>query len=505
MADLSIPQHDDLYVVSDLHMGGTPGFQILKQGPRLGKLIRWVAQQRPGGRVGLVLNGDVIDSLAENINGYVAMDDAVAMIERIFGYENFAPVWDALADFVKQPGRSLVVVVGNHDIELALPPVQWAIRQRLAGNDDAANGRIFFSTTGAGYACLVRNARVFCTHGNEVDDWNLTDYEQLSALAAQLNNGTPPDPSKWEPNAGTRMVKDVMNEVKRKFAWIDLLKPETKAAVGVLAVLDPGQLSKLSRGMPIIWGKIKGDLKLRGWLSADESGVVDAQASEQVALQHLLGPNLLGGLQSSAPISASGDDLLRDAEARLRSPARRSPASPEGTLGWGQMAWDKVTGVDTQEALRRALMDWLQEDKTFDVSDRDSTFKAVSAKTGPSVDFLITGHTHLERAIEITSGRRFYYNCGTWIRLLRFPDTVLKDTQAFGEIYSVLVDGSMQAIDDATVPAAGGGRMPFVMDQTSAVRVASTNDGVVGNLLHVVDSGESVTLQPVANTEFRRR
>ena len=33
-------------------------------------------------------------------------------------------------------------------------------------------------------------------------------------------------------NAGTRMVKEVMNEVKRRYAWIDLLKPETSAAVG---------------------------------------------------------------------------------------------------------------------------------------------------------------------------------------------------------------------------------------------------------------------------------
>ena len=38
------------------------------------------------------------------------------------------------------------------------------------------------------------------------------------------------EPSEWGPNAGTKMVKDVMNEVKRRYAWIDLLKPETQAA-----------------------------------------------------------------------------------------------------------------------------------------------------------------------------------------------------------------------------------------------------------------------------------
>jgi hypothetical protein len=103
---------------------------------------------------------------------------------------------------------------------------------------------------------VVGTARVFCIHGNEVDSWNVVDYDALSLLARPLNAGVPPDSPGWQPNAGTKLVKDVMNEVKRTFAWIDLLKPETKAAVGVLAVLDPGQLSKIIRGIPIFWEKL---------------------------------------------------------------------------------------------------------------------------------------------------------------------------------------------------------------------------------------------------------
>ena len=36
------------------------------------------------------------------------------------------------------------------------------------------------------------------------------------------------------------MVKDMMNGIKSRYAWVDLLKPETDAAVGVLLALDPG-------------------------------------------------------------------------------------------------------------------------------------------------------------------------------------------------------------------------------------------------------------------------
>src|SRR5262245_36399809 len=174
---MEFPKHDEIHVISDLHMGGDkPEFQILRETKRLAGYIRWVSDQRPDGRVALVLNGDVIDTLAEEVGGYVATANAVTTLERIMKDPSFEPVWAAFADFVKKPNRTLVIGIGNHDIELALPPVQHAIKTRIAGDDAMARSRVEFSTVGAGYACMVGNARVFCTHGNEVDGWNFVRY-----------------------------------------------------------------------------------------------------------------------------------------------------------------------------------------------------------------------------------------------------------------------------------------------------------------------------------------
>src|SRR5690242_11520499 len=123
--EMEFPTYDQVHVISDLHMGGDKlDFQILRETKRLAGFIRWVSDQQPDGQVGLVLNGDVIDTLAEDVGGYVATSNAVATLERIMQDPSFAPVWSALADFVRKPRRSLVIVIGNHDIELALPPVQ---------------------------------------------------------------------------------------------------------------------------------------------------------------------------------------------------------------------------------------------------------------------------------------------------------------------------------------------------------------------------------------------
>ncbi len=71
------PEYDEIHVISDIHMGGNKvDFQILRETERLANYIGWVGQQRPGGRVALILNGDVIDTLAEDIHGYVAVDEA---------------------------------------------------------------------------------------------------------------------------------------------------------------------------------------------------------------------------------------------------------------------------------------------------------------------------------------------------------------------------------------------------------------------------------------------
>lgn len=478
MGDL--PSFDEIHVVSDIHMGGKPGFQILREAPRLAKFIRWVASRRPAEQVALLLNGDVIDTLAEDIGGYVAVDDAVSTVSRIMDDPAFRDVWAALADFVHVPGRTLVFVIGNHDVELAFPPVQRLLLARLGGSDPAARGRIEFSTSGAGHACQVGAARVFCIHGNEVDAWNYNRYEDLAKVSRRLNAGLSMEAAEWQPNAGTRMVKEVMNEVKRKYAWIDLLKPETSAAVGALLVLDPSQARKIPRLFGVVGELRSGSVEIDKRLSADGMRTPLPGEVPAMTLDQILGPNL--GRSAGHDV----DDMLLAAERELERPSVVSPAEDQ-QLGTGQLLWERMTGwvsgIGKDEALRRALVDWLEADRSFDVGAHDDTFKQVSSNVGPSLDFIVTGHTHLERAIDMGGGR-FYFNTGTWIRLLRLSDAVLRDPQAFRKVYDVLVDGRMQAIDSARLPDG-----PLVLDRSTAVCISADREGVTGTLSHVDADG----------------
>jgi UDP-2,3-diacylglucosamine pyrophosphatase LpxH len=496
------PAYDEIHVISDIHMGGNrPNFQILRETKRLAGYIGWVGKQCPAGNVALVLNGDVFDTLAEELPGYIAVEQAVAVVDRIMNDSSFSGIWEALAAFVAIERRTLIFIIGNHDIEMSFPTVQRLIMTRLAGDDLVKRARIEFSTIGAGYTCLVGGARVYCTHGNEVDAWNYNRYEDLAKVGRRLNAGRSLDPKEWYPNAGTRMVKEVMNEVKEKYKWIDLLKPETQAAVGTLVVLDPSQAKKITDLVSIVGERVSGGREVNQRLSAEgfqpREQVADASA---LTVEQLLGPNLREGVSMHAQQDSQDvDAMLALAEANLGKPNAQivEPAAPLGT--W-QLIFDRLTGwlrdVPKDEALRRALKDWLADDKTFDHTDRDDTFKDVTAAVGASIDFIITGHTHLERAIDMGGGR-FYFNCGTWIRLLRFTDAMLKDRDSFKPVYDVLIDGRMELIDEAKF-----GGQSFVMNQTSAVSIKVENGSVVGRLSHVVGDG---TTAPRVIQQFVRK
>ena len=379
---MEISQFDKLYAISDLHMGGESGFQILRETERLENFIHWVSEEHSAERTALILNGDVIDTLAEEgVNGYIAIDNAVSIVRRIMGDDSFKGIWQALKQFVKTKDHMLVFILGNHDIELALPAVQQTIIDYLVGQRSEIHARIEFSTIGAGYTCQVGESRIFCTHGNEVDPWNYIRYEDLSKLARRLNADRSLSSNEWEPNAGTKMVKDVMNEVKKTYKWIDLLKPEQEAAVGVLLTLDPSQLGKISKLPSIVGEKIKGQFESNGRLSREGFQQTDTESIQAGTVDRLLGANVMQSLKGlSTQTNETADDLLLATEKSFKN---RRPYNhpPEEMLGTGQLLWDRftgwLTGIGEDEALRKALKDWLSEDETFNLGHKDDTYKGV--------------------------------------------------------------------------------------------------------------------------------
>lgn len=507
-----LEKFDELYVISDLHMGGKGGFQILRETKRLAGLVRWIKNKRPLGRVGLVLNGDVIDTLAEpdlssGEYAFLDADRAEDMLQRLYTDPSFVDIWAALSEFVSTKARQLIIVIGNHDIEMALPFVQASITKRLMNGDLSARSRILFTTHGAGFSCYVGPARVFCTHGNEMDDWNIVDYNKLGQVANALNAGRRVNVAKWEPNAGTQLAVDAMNDIKRRYPFVDLLKPETNPLFGVLLTLAPEMvLKRLGHLAPIIEDKLKGASERRRTLEADPEPAQDDELGNDAEpdIESLLGSNLRNALANAKLTDKTPEDELlasleKDIDNNVRASDAAEQAAIDGELGfwdtvkgWSGLFSRRLRGVSKEESLRQSLQDWLAGDETFSPETRDDTFRRIIERAGPDVQFVLTGHTHLARAIEVEEGERYYLNTGTWIRLIRFTEQLLNSPKAFASVFSTLGDEKrkMKALDGERIPGPNGTDLPLVLDRTNVARIAVGEDGVIGELLRVVgDAG----------------
>lgn len=493
------PEYDELYVISDLHMGGEKtaddNFQIFNRGQRLQGLLNRIADEPASKKVGLVVNGDIFDSLAENV-GYAALrlDQALKMMQRLYGDASFKPVWEGLARLAGKENCHLVFVVGNHDIELALPAVQDSIRKRLAQGQEVDQGRICFAAHGEGYACRVAGAHIFCTHGNEMDEWNWVDYNRLGQLANAMNGLRLVDASKWEPNSGTRLVVDVMNIVKRRYPFVDLLKPEGAAIASVLLAIDRDTFRRLDLldAFPLLRGYVSGRLqerKILGPGQTDISGVSNEVIAEET-MHQLLGPRFREAVQRERETGTSEDELLLGAEVAIAENRQPEEMAFDGqgprTLGWWDDLYGWLRGITPVEGLRRALHDWLEKDPTFDPNEEDSLFEDMLKRAGPEVDFVITGHTHKARSRAFRSG--WYFNAGTWIRTLRLTTQILEDSEAFQKtLWPALQAGTMQALDDLLIPGPDGKEVPLLFDRTNAVKISTENNLATGRLLRIED------------------
>lgn len=439
-------KYEEVYIISDLHLGGQGSFQIFQDGSKLAWLIEYLRDRATARSLALVLNGDIVDFLADPQAKCFDPEGAVAKLEMVLFDPSFRPVWIALQSFVRTAGRTLVLVLGNHDIELALPPVTERLLQELCGDDAAARGRIRIVFDNSGFSCTVGPAQVLCVHGNEVDKFNIVDYDTLRQVAVAMNRGL--DLPEMVVNAGSYLVVNIMNSIKKKYPFVDLLKPETKAALNLLTVIgDDVVRAHIHKVFDLALRWTRGhDAVREGRLGATEPAPPALPPATVAALRDALS----SGRPPAGRTADIADRLFGQVEADLDSDLTPTQLAGAGTdrlslIGALTYLWDRLHGKPRAEAIRDAMQEWLRDDHTFELDTPDEQFRQLSETTGPHVDFLVAGHTHLARALRRPGGG-YYYNSGTWSRLIQLTEEVLQDPTRFATVLAAFEAQSMAAL-----------------------------------------------------------
>jgi UDP-2,3-diacylglucosamine pyrophosphatase LpxH len=429
------------FVISDLHIGGDEpdparpndrGTRLCTNVSLLAEFVDALASQpRSGQRIELVINGDVVDFLIERRGTPPRWVDfmpngrqAAQAFERIVdGNRSF---FHALSRYLDR-GHRLVMLLGNHDLELSLPDVRRALARALN-----LNGQHDFQFFYDGEAYIVADALI--EHGNRYDRWNVVDHDKLRELRSWQSRRQPEDlaPAFAAP-PGSRLVCEVINPIRSDYPFIDLLKPENETVLPLLLALEPGYCAHLRTAAwlgAMAWPhRIAGAARPRmgGDISA-EGARAYLRSKQAVASANTDVDPLTEVLERAMPGQADSflDILDNDPEANAARHSRGgdiASARERVTRGAGLIRLLAATRHNDVERRLPALlqaMRALQPAGIFDENRETLSEYLESAQSLARADlrYVIFGHTHLRRDVRLDSGR-YYLNSGTWTDQIR--------------------------------------------------------------------------------------
>lgn len=486
-----MPAARSVYVISDLHLGGAypdpkrpgdRGFRICTHSADVATFIGRLTAKPVEPAVELVINGDLVDFLAESDGGSTwspfTMDPAVAVrkFQAIAGRD--PNIFSALKDFLAK-GHKLVLLLGNHDIELSLPAVRQALVELIG-----ARGRNFvFLYDGEAY----RTGDALIEHGNRYDVWNMVDYDGLRRIRSLQSRGLPvPDDIGFRPPAGSFMVATVINPIKTSYSFIDLLKPETAATVPLVLALEPGYRGTIAKAAVIKFQSREhklesaampsfgGDISAAGGAAQDfgsdisSSGAPGGNGADRALDQELA--RVMG--TDAQQFSASVKGLSSGSGSGIGSDISAMSVIERGLSFIGLITAKAHSDAEGRLPMLLTAFQPLLKDQTFDpaVETAPEYINAAKELARNGIKHVVFGHTHLPKRIGLPDGG-FYLNSGTWANVLQFP----------GEILNGSKDQALEKLRRFTQMMSAGDYSEWTTFHPSYVRLAIGADDQVTN------------------------
>jgi len=422
---------EDLFIISDLHLGGQYAVDRGARGFRINThaqdLIVFLTELRVRAEAGrrrteLVINGDFVDFLAEggpDGNDWRAFiddeEEAVARLDAIVGRD--AGVFDAVASLM-EAGVAVTLLLGNHDIELSLP----SVRDRFCGHLRVTRSSPFrFVYDGEAY--VVGDTLI--EHGNRYDGFNVVDFDVLRRFRSESSRRLSATPDAFfEPPAGSRLVEEVMNPIKKDYGFIDLLKPETDAAIPLLLALEPTYAKDIDQIQRVL--QLRDEARGRNPIAParpPKPGNIRAAGREAGGP-----PNTLPQLLTRRIGAASANRLLAMVDEASRSERQHTEQIASGmvirALSFARMVYFTSDWESRVDLLLDGFLQ-IQYGSLFDWSIESEACYRDAATELAQGGFrnVVFGHTHAAKNVDMPGGRR-YMNTGAWADRLRLPEAL---------------------------------------------------------------------------------
>jgi len=402
-------------IVSDLHVAsGDPlldGFGQRQQAALEGLLA--AAGHSSGSPLGegdeveVILNGDCLDFLIvepHDTGGVMHAGLAVEKLRQVTAAHG--PFFETLGRFVRQPGRRMTIMTGNHDMELCFAEVRAGIREVMGMLP--GDGRIYFCPTPR-YRPLPD---VYLEHGHAYHFW-CCDRSGLRDAPGHGRTANPqvmtlPLEAQYMQHVGYPVLVyypylagfEPSLSITRQTALLCLLNPAVmvEAVQHVLELLDSGAHGQLRKGLLHL---------ARG------------EKCSPVALFEQAMMALLAFQQEVVARSPGWKEPLGE-EAALQAQAMMELAMLRETLSRAPCLLDR-TGED--EVVREAIA-MVCTPTASAMGDSVAAAMHAVLHSDPSLRYALAGHTHKPRLDRIEGGtaeQQVYLNTGSWLSRLALP------------------------------------------------------------------------------------
>ncbi len=397
-------------IVSDLHVasGDTllDGFGQRQQAALEGLLA---AASGSGGsplgegdEVEVILNGDCLDFLIvepHDTGGVMHAGLAVEKLRRMIAAHG--PFFETLHRFLRQPGRRMTIMTGNHDMELCFAEVRVGIVEAMGMQPD--DGQVSFCSAPS-YRPLPD---VYLEHGHAYHFW-CCDRSGFWDASGHVGTATPqvmrlPLEAQYMQHVGYPILArypyltgfEPSLSITRQTALLCLLNPAVmvEAVQHVLELVDTGAPGQPRKGLlPLARG--------------EECSPVALFEQAMMAL------------------------LAFQQEVVVRSPGWKEPLGEEAALQAQAQAMMELALL--RETLSRVGKDEGVTEAVATVCTPAASAMGDSVAAGmqtvlhsdPSLRYALAGHTHTVRIDRIEGGtaeQQVYLNTGSWLSRLALP------------------------------------------------------------------------------------
>lgn len=369
-------------IVSDLHLGNGGEYDVFAGGEALPAFL----DKNAATPTRVIVNGDGLDFLMNEDPLELDVTRAGEQTRAIAAAPGSAAVLQAFGRVLARGGE-VIIRLGNHDVELALPEVQALLRSAL-GQPGPIADRLVFQLGDAPALIDVGGARLLVTHGEHNDSWNQVDYGRLS----------PGGHYKYA--AGSVLVKQLMNPITREHGmrFVSLLKPDFQGGALTALAVAPA-------AMKVLFQRASFNI---AWQLFRKAGMAASFGEEEEELG-------LAERIAEAGLDGEETEML---EAVLGDGPASFAADDEGVLSKASLKLARA-GLKLYAGLQRRLAGNIG-DEYFRLDPDAAEWKdaqRLAKKYGAGA--VVIGHTHAARW-KAEDGVVFA-NSGTWIWLMQLP------------------------------------------------------------------------------------